>query len=520
MSPTNHDDRTGSTLRLGRVLAVCGLRELRLAAGALALMLTLSGNAAAQTFKAVHNFCPTKNSSGYCLDGEYSIAAPIVGHNGDLYGMTNQGGANDLGTIYKMTPAGKLTTLYSFCSQVNCLDGYLPHGTVLLAKNGKFYGTTIFGGPGNYGTIFEITAAGAMTTLYTFCSQPSCTDGDAPGANMVQGANGNLYGTTEYGGPHGGGTVFEITAAGKLTTLYTFCKTEDSSGNCPDGRFPVAGLSQGTDGNFYGTTSLGGANGDLGTVFQITPAGKFTSLYSFCPQVTSCPDGYSPSGSLVQATNGNLYGIAGEGGANGNFGTVFELTLAGKLTTLHSFCTTLNGFGFCTDGRDPFGGLIQATDGNLYGTTIAGGTNDIGTVYEITPAGTLTTIYNFCAQPPCVDGGYPLAGLVQATNGSLYGVTSADGKNNNAGTAFSISIGLGPFVSTIPSTGKAGAAVVILGTNLTGATSVAFNGTSAVYTVVSATEIKATVPAGATTGTVSVTTPAGVLNSNKAFRIP
>jgi uncharacterized repeat protein (TIGR03803 family) len=519
MVPTNHDDRTGSTMRRGRIPAVRGLRELLLAAGALALALALSGNATAQTYKAVHYFCATTNASGYCLDGQYSIAAPIVGVFGDLYGMTNEGGANGLGNIFKMAPGGKVTTLYSFCSQANCLDGYLPHGTLLLAKNGKFYGTTIFGGPGNYGTVFDITPLGALTTLYTFCSQPSCTDGDDPGANLVQGANGNLYGTTEYGGPHGGGTVFELTVAGKLTTLYTFCKTQDSSGNCPDGRFPVAGLSQGTNGNFYGTTSLGGLHGDYGTVFEITPTGKFRTLYSFCPQA-SCADGYSPSGSLIQATNGNLYGIAGEGGANGNFGTVFELTLAGKLTTLYSFCATLNGSGYCADGRDPFGGLIQATDGNLYGTTIAGGERDTGTVYEITPTGTLTTIYDFCSQASCADGGYPLAGLVQATNGTLYGTTSADGKHNDAGTVYSISIGLGPFVSTIPSSGKAGVPVAILGMNLTGATSVTFNGISAVYTVVSATEIKTTVPAGATTGTVSVTTPAGVLDSNRAFRIP
>ncbi len=519
MSLTNHHDRTGNTMRRGRMLAVCGLRELRLAAGALALLLALSGNATAQTYKVVHNFCATTNPSGYCLDGQYSIAAPVVGPNGNLYGMTNQGGANDLGTIFRVGPGGQLTTLYNFCSQANCLDGYYPHGSLLLAKNGKFYGTTIFGGPGNYGTVFEMTPAGVRTTLYTFCSQPSCTDGDDPGANMVQGANGNLYGTTEYGGPHGGGTVFELTAAGKLTTLYTFCKTPDTSGNCPDGRFPVAGLSLGTNGILYGTTSLGGSHGDYGTVFQITLAGTFKSLYSFCP-LPSCTDGYSPSGTPVQATNGNLYGIAGAGGANGNYGTVFELTLGGKLTTLRSFCTTLNGSGYCADGRSPFGGLIQATDGNLYGTTIAGGTNDIGTVYEMTPSGTLTTIYNFCSQAPCVDGGYPLAGVVQSTNGALYGVTSADGKYNDAGTVYSISIGLGPFVSTIPTAGVAGSAVNILGTNLTGATSVTFNGTSALYTVVSATEIKATVPAGATTGTVSVTTPAGVLNSNKAFRIP
>jgi uncharacterized repeat protein (TIGR03803 family) len=520
MSQADHNDRTVRAMQCTGMLTACGLRELWLAAGALAFVLALSGNATAQTYKAVHYFCATTNTSGYCLDGQYSIAAPIVGHNGDLYGMTNQGGANDLGTIFKMTPGGKLTTLYNFCSLVNCLDGYYPHGSLLLAKNGKFYGTTIFGGPGNYGTVFEITAAGAHTILYTFCSQPSCTDGNDPGANLVQGANGNLYGTTEYGGPHGGGTVFELTAAGKLTTLYTFCKTVDTSGNCPDGRFPVAGLSQGTNGNFYGTTSLGGANGDYGTVFEITPAGKFTTLYSFCPQAGSCPDGYSPSGSLVQATDGNLYGIAGVGGANGSFGTVFELTLAGKLTTLHSFCATLNGSGYCADGRDPFGGLIQATDGNLYGTTIAGGAIDTGTVYEITPAGTLTTIYNFCSQASCADGGYPLAGLVQAPSGPLYGMTSANGKHNDAGTVYTMSIGLGPFVSTIPSSGKAGAAVAILGTNLTGATSVTFNGTPAAYTVVSATEIKTTVPAGATTGTVSVTTPAGVLNSNVAFRIP
>jgi uncharacterized repeat protein (TIGR03803 family) len=187
------------------------------------------------------------------------------------------------------------------------------------------------------------------------------------------------------------------------------------------------------------------------------------------------------------------------------------------LTTLYSFCSQSG----CFDGYSPVAGLIQATDRNLYGTTQWGGAESQGVVFKITPTGTLTTLYSFPL--PWTDGIYPVAGLVQATNGTLYGTTDAGGTSSDCypacGTAFSLSVGLGPFVETQTTSGEVGAAVKILGSDLTGATSVSFNGAAAAFTIVAPSLITATVPAGATSGTVQVVTPRGTLSSNVPFRV-
>src|ERR1039457_2574131 len=220
------------------------------------------------------------------------------------------------------------------------------------------------------------------------------------------------------------------------------------------------------------------------------PAQTLTTLYSF-----DGTDGQEPVGALVQATNGDLYGTTERGGSGiNNGGTVFRITPGGTLTTLYSFCPQTN----CTDGLVPYAGLVQAANGDLYGTTSNGPANGQGTVFKITPGGTLTTLYNFCSQTNCTDGRNPYAGLVQAANGDFYG-TTAHGSNNH-GTVFRLSVGLGPFVKPRPPFGKVGAAVKILGTDLTGATSVGFNGTAAVFEVVSSSEITTTVPSGASSG--------------------
>jgi uncharacterized repeat protein (TIGR03803 family) len=271
---------------------------------------------------------------------------------------------------------------------------------------------------------------------------------------LVQGINGDFYGTTSYGGAskackHGCGTVFKMTPSGTLTTLHNF--------NSTNGADPMAGLVQGTDGNFYGTSYAGGAKG-------------------ICPDPTGC-------------------------------GTVFKMTPSGTLTTLHSFAGS--------DGAYPYAGLVQATDGNFYGTTFGGGSCG-GTIFTITPGGTLTTLYTFTCG---TDGWYPNGGLVQGTDGAFYGTTSE--ADPVGGTVFSVSVGLGPFVRAQPTSGKVGTAVEILGTNLTGATSVTFNGAAATFTVNSSgAAISTTVPTGATTGTVQVVTPDGTLSSNVAFRVP
>jgi uncharacterized repeat protein (TIGR03803 family) len=447
-------------------------------------------SAQAQTVTTLHAFDGA--------DGETPLAAMIQGADGNLYGTTRYGGVNNDGTVFKMTPSGTLTTLHSF----DGADGTWPFAGLVQAANGNFYGTTYNGGANGDGTVFEITPGGKLTTLYSFCSQSGCTDGEDPHAGLIQATNGNFYGTTIGGGTNGLGTVFEITAKGALTTLHSF--------NGADGCIPYAGLVQASNGNFYGTTYNCSPYGD-GTVFEITPAGTLTTLYKFCFEGGFCADGADPYAALIQASNGNLYGTTVGGGAYGTGfdGTVFEITPSGTLTTVYSFCP--DG---CTDGDEPYAGLVQATNGNFYGTTLLGGTEAFGTLFEITPSGTLTTLYTF----DITDGENPAAGLVQATNGVFYGTTEAGGANL-LGTVFSLSVGLGPFVETQPTSGKVGAAVRILGTSLTGATSVTFNGTAATFKVVSKSEITTTVPTGATTGTVEVTTSRGTLKSNTKFRV-
>jgi uncharacterized repeat protein (TIGR03803 family) len=297
------------------------------------------------------------------------------------------------------------TVLHAFAES----DGQYPLAGLVQGTDGNFYGTTNAGGTGGNGTVFKITPSGALTTLHFF----SGSDGRNPPATLVQGTDGNFYGTTNQGGARGVGTVFKITPAGALTTLYPFAGS--------DGSDPYASLVQGTDGNFYGTTNKGGTV-DLGTVFKITPAGTLTTLYSFPGSA-----GAYPQDTLVQGSDGNFYGTA-TGGGTGNYGTVFKITPSGTLTTLHSFARS--------DGQNPLAGLVQGSDGNFYGTTNQGGTGAYGTVFKITPAGTLTTLYSFSGS----DGEWPSATLVQGTDGNFYGTTGQGGASGD-GTVFKITLG-------------------------------------------------------------------------------
>lgn len=462
---------------------------------ALTLTILILVFAAATTLATAQTFVDLYDFKG--RDGLEPFAL-VQATNGDLYGTTFGGGPYNKGTVFKITSGGTFTALYNFCAQASCPDGYAPQSALVQATDGNLYGTTS-GGANGYGTVFKITPSGTLTTLYSFCSESGCTDGCVPLATPVQAFDGNLYGTTEgCGANHFGGTVFKITPSGMLTSLYGFCSQPD----CADGQSPMGALVQDANGNLYGTTYIGG-NNLAGTVFKITPSGKFTNLYGFCSQ-SFCADGANPYAGLVQATNGNLYGTTYAGGANG-YGTVFKITPSGTLTTLYSFDVT--------DGANPYAGLVQAINGNLYGTTYAGGTNGYGTVFEITPSGTLTTLYSL----DVADGTKPQAGLLQATSGSFYGTTSGGGVG--WGTVFSLSIGLGPFVKMQPAIGKVGKAIEILGQGFTGTTEVSFNGTPATFKVVSDTYLGALVPSGATSGFVTVTTPSGTLKSNKKFLV-
>ena len=425
-------------------------------------------------------------------------AGLIQATDGNFYGTTSTGGANGEGSVFKITPSGALTTLYSFCSQSACSDGAGPVAGLIQATDGNLYGTT------ETGTVFKITLGGTLTTL-------GGTGGQDPVAALVQGTDGNFYGTTARGGANtrcelrsgyfvSCGTVFKITPAGAATTLASFSPAT--------GFGPSSPLIQATDGNFYGTTleGSGTTHPGYGTVFKVTPSGTLTVLHAF-----DATDGEKSLGALVQGADGNFYGTTSFGGAASGFGgTVFKITPGGTLTTLHNF----DG----SDGSGSGAALIQGTDGNFYGTTSGDEYNNLGTVFEITPSGTLTTLHNFEG----TDGQEPFSTQLQATNGTFYGTTSIGASSNcseGCGTIFSVTVGLGPFVETQTDSGAVGAAVKILGTNLTGATSVTFNGKTAVFKVASSAEITTTVPAGATTGKVKVVTPGGTLSSNVSFAV-
>jgi uncharacterized repeat protein (TIGR03803 family) len=472
-----------------------------------ALWITTAMSTMAQTFTNLTSF------NGH--DGLLPNGYLVQGINGNFYGSDGLGGANGWGNIVEITPQGAASGLYNFCPQTNCPDGAYPQGGLVLASNGTFYGTTLSGGSGKVGVIFEVTPGGKLTTLYSFCTETGCPDGSTPEAGLIQGANGNFYSTTFYGGANsgsngsGGGTLFELTPSGALSTLHDFC----AQANCTDGANPHAAVLQATNGNIYGTAYWGGTN-NAGTVFEYTTAGAFVTLHSFA-QTPGSNFTTGPLG-LIQGSDGNVYGFTDYGGTAAD-GTIFKITPAGKFATLYNFCAQAN----CADGSGPLG-LLQAPDGNFYGTTFGGGSGlavcggiACGTIFELTPTGTLTTLYSFCTVEGCPDGSGPGA-MTLGTDGTFYGTTQAGGTEND-GTVYSLATGLGPFVEADPNFAKAGRTIGILGNGLTGATSVMFNGTSAAFTVVSGTLIKATVPAGATTGTIAVTTPSGTLNSNVTF---
>jgi uncharacterized repeat protein (TIGR03803 family) len=463
----------------------------------MATAITLS----AQTFSNLFNF----NSTDGSTPGSGSL---VQGFDGNLYGTTELGGAYGYGNIYKITPGGVETSLYSFCAQTSCPDGSNPSAGLLQASDGNFYGATERGGANDQGTVFKITPKGFLTTLYSFCSMAGCADGEEPQSSLIQASNGNLYGTTFGGSAHQAGTVYQVDPAGVVTTLISLQQSGLTS----------AQLVQASNGVLYGTTRNGGAGKECdepgcGSIFSVTTAGEAKNLYSFCNQGNpTCPDGAFPIAGLTLASNGNLYGTTSQGGDNSacailNCGTVFEITPKGTLTTLHAF----DG----DDGSMPYGDLLQGTDGNLYGTTSEGGTTGGGTIFKISTGGLFTSLYSF---DNTTGGEIPYAGLVQSTNGNFYGTTH-QGSGTVAGTVFTVTAGLRRFVKTSPDSGAVGAPVTILGTNLTGATGVTFNGVAAAFTVVSGSEIATTVPTGTTTGWVEVALPNTTLKSDVRFQV-
>jgi len=436
-------------------------------------------------FKAIYDF---GDHAGDPLSPQ-AVGVIAQGRDGNLWSTTLFGGKNNLGTAFKLTPAGKLTVVYNFTSTTG-----QPSGGLTLGTNGNFYGATFNGGTGTAcvggcGTVFELTPSGKLTILWNF---EGGNDGEFPYSGPIEGTDGNFYGTTYQGGAGPFGTIYQLTPSGKLTTMYQF--------DVAHGAYPIGPLVQATDGNLYGTTAGFGFN--YGTIFKIVPSGEFplTLLFTF-----DVFDGAYPYAGLVQASDAKLYGTTT--GAS-LFGDVFDITTKGSFAELHS----LNG---STDGAYGYAGLVQAADGNFYGAAKKAG-NGYGTFFRITSKGTFTVCEDFNA----TDGADPLVTPIQHTNGILYGDTYLGGDINNTGVFYSLNLGLKPFVSLLPTSGKVGATVEILGQGFTGTKAVSFDGTAAAkFTVVSNTYMTAVVPTGATTGPVTVTTPKALLQGNKKFRV-
>jgi uncharacterized repeat protein (TIGR03803 family) len=413
------------------------------------LLVCWGRNSSGQTLTPLWEFGGLSNDA----DGGSPGAALIQGRDGNFYGTS--GWTNEVNcTVFKITPAGTLTTLWHFGSLSNNADGTSLMSGLVQGRDGDFYGTTARGGTNGYfGTIYKITTAGTLTPLWQFGSLSNFADGFRPNAGLVQGNDGNFYGTTGGGQPLSSGTVFRITSDGSLTTLYTF-------GNfVGDGFGPYASLVQGSDGNFYGTTGSGGAF-NHGTVFKITPAGMLTNIWHF----TNGLDGGFPLAEVVQGPDGFFYGTTYSGGTS-NLGVIYKITSAGTLTPLWQFGSLSND----ADGAHPNAALVLGSDGSFYGTCSSGGTNtyhSVGTVFRITTTGTLTPLWQFGSlsnYPFSADGDLPHGGLVQGVDGNFYGTTTFGGTNGigQYGTVFKLCVPLNPPANQINSLNVADSNIVI-----------------------------------------------------------
>jgi uncharacterized repeat protein (TIGR03803 family) len=343
----------------------------------------------------LHLFNPFPNGSD-------PTSALVEGTDGNFYGTTEKGGSENLGTVFKITKSGFLTTLHSFAGPA---DGGSPSAGLVLGRDGNFYGTTQSGGSNFSGTVFRISASGAFTSLYSFTYG---NDGANPYGGLVEGNDGNFYGTTQTAGSNASGTVFEIDSNGVFNSLYSFT-------GGPDGANPYAGLILAKDGYLYGTTYAGGSNG-AGTVFKISTKGALTGLYSF----TGADDGANPCDALVQGSDGYFYGTTYNGGTN-NSGTVFKINSNGAITRLYSFTGMVN------DGANPYAGMVQGGDGYFYGATVWGYYGH-GSIFRISATGDYASLHSFNQGV-----GNPRGGLVLGDDGSFYGTISGElGGGNGA----------------------------------------------------------------------------------------
>lgn len=436
----------------------------------------------AQTYTYIDLYNFWTNSGDPAEPAHESLIAQ--GRDGSLYSTSPTGGSSlsGLGTVFKITPAGVLTVLYRFDST----HGSTPTGGLTLGADGNLYGTTTSGGDFDNGTVFKITPAGSLTVLHSF---NRAVEGYDPSAAPIQARDGNFYGTTFYGGTNNLGTVYKVTPAGNLSTLYSF----DSA----HGTNHQTALVEGLDGNLYGLASEGGASG-YGTAYKITRTGQITTLYSF-----DFTHGAEPLAALALGRDGNFYGTTTGGGSDG-IGTIFKITSTGALTVLYSF-------NFANDGSGPYAGVAIGTDNNFYGTTQSGGVT-CGTLFKLSPQGQYSIVYTFMNATGCT----PEVTLLQHTNGIFYGDTLVGG-SQSLGVVYSFNANQRSYIVTVSKAARAGATVGILGQGFTSATIVAFNGVSAQFTIKSNSFLTTVVPSGATTGFVTVGTSRGTLSTKQKF---
>jgi uncharacterized repeat protein (TIGR03803 family) len=355
-------------------------------------------------------------------DGADPTTGLTEGSDGYLYGTTSAAGANGSGgTVFKITTAGVLTVLHSFINGT-FTDGSVPSG-VIQGADGSFYGVTSFGGATGNGSVFKVTPTGTETLLHSFVNGNG--DAASPYGNLIQATNGNFYGTANNGGANGNGAIFEMTASGQESVLYSF------NASAGDGFRPSSGVIQAGNGDLYGTTPGNGTdiNKSYGAVYKVTLSGQETLVYTF--RGLTVADGQLPVGGLIQGIDGNLYGSTSEGGSVLS-GTVFQLTPAGTETVLSNFNA---GSNVSLNGYSPIGSLIQASDGNIYGFNNLGGAYNGGTLFQVTPQGATTVVYAFGANSG--DGVGPMATLIQASDGNFYGTTHGGGAHGY-GTIFKI----------------------------------------------------------------------------------
>lgn len=434
---------------------------------ALAVLVSFGGISHAQVFTDVLNF-------GKWGSNPYFVAL-VQGRDGRLYGATLGSGASDEGAVFAVDPSSGLRfVLHNF----DTATGASPQGGVTLGTDGNFYGTAQTGGSSNYGVLFKLTPSGTYTVLHDFLGG---TDGLNPASPPIQGTDGNFYGTTGH-----------IDAFGETqSTAYRYSPSSGftSFGDIPNTQAPMI---QASDGNLYGTTYAGG-------VVELSTSGVLLNVYAL-----PSADGNSTLGPVMQASDGNFYGVAQAGGAS-NYGTIYEMSPSGVFSLLYSMTAT---------SLYPDGGLVEGTDGNLYGDAWG----EPSSLFQIPlGGGTFTLLHTLTG----VEGAAVGAALLQHTNGKFYGTAYGGGPGKgSSGTLFSLDMGLGAFVALVKSQGRVGGLAQILGQGFTGATSVTFNGVVASsFHVVSNTYMTAVAPTGAASGPVVVTTPDGTLTSNRNFQI-